>query len=96
MSEEQEMAIRGRLMTDYTAAKERKVLLQRERERIAKDFNYIGGCLISEFPETSSDVAGRLESLNVQETVELLAETKANNESYRDLRKKLTDLGFPV
>ncbi|MBK8464688.1 MAG: hypothetical protein IPL32_02570 [Chloracidobacterium sp.] len=97
MSNDEEMAIRGRMMTDYTEAKKRKVILQAERERLGSLINYVGVCMQGEHPHiTASFKEEHFAALDAPKVRELLDETKENTELIANLRKQLMALGLSL
>lgn len=95
MSEEEEMAVRGRIMTDYADARKRLVTLRAEAERIGKLLSYTGACMQHENPHQSAGIANEhFEVLDAEKVRSLLADIKATSERVYSLREKLNILGL--
>ncbi len=95
MSENEEMAVRGRMMTDYSEARKRLVTLMTESERIGKLFQYVGACMQHKSPYNSCTIAdahyGAMDAANVKTLLDNIQET---NQTITDLREKLQTLGL--
>ncbi len=95
MSTDEEMIIRGRLVTEYAEAKQLKTLLQSERDRLGKLIVAAGNRIQGEYPFLCSiPTEEQLATLNPAKIIELYSETKKNQETLEDLQSKMTSLGL--
>lgn len=95
MSDDEEMIIRGRLMTEYANAKRTRTILQTERDRLGKLIASLGVSVQGEFPyQVSTPKDEQFDALDADKIRELLKETEENASTLEDLAKKLTGLGL--
>lgn len=93
MSEDEVMAVKGRLVTDHAGARERKTVLQAEIERIGHDLRELADYLLDNTPfYPFSD--SKLDCLDPMKVRQLLNDKKDNDERLRNLKEKLSQLGL--
>jgi hypothetical protein len=95
MSSDEEMAVRGRMMTEFADAKRHMATLHAEAERIGKLIYYVGACIQHASPHHSAGITEEhLAALDGPKVKSLLEDIKQTDEKINTLRERLTALGL--